>query len=101
MTIYNVTIKLENKIANEWLQWMKEEHINDIINTGCFKKATIFRLVEVDDADGPTYAVQYHAESKKDYYRYIQFFAEAMRKKASDKWGNQFVAFRSVLQVVH
>jgi hypothetical protein len=101
MIIYNVTVKLENGIANDWLRWMKEEHITDVINTGCFTKATILRLIEVDDTDGPTYAVQYQAESKADYNRYIEEFADIMRKNAIAKWGNQFVAFRSVLQVVH
>jgi len=24
-----------------------------------------------------------------------------MRKKSMDKWGNKFIAFRSVMQVVH
>jgi len=101
MIIYNVTIKAENAIANKWLQWMKEEHIHDVINTGCFSNATILRLIEVDDTDGPTYAIQYKAESKADYNRYIQLHADEMRKKVSDKWGNQVVAFRSVLEVVH
>jgi hypothetical protein len=101
MIIYNVTVKLDNRIAENWLQWMKEEHIPDIINTGCFKKATILRLIEVDDSDGPTYAIQYQAESKVDYDRYIEKFADNMRKKVTGKWGNQFVAFRSVLEVVH
>jgi hypothetical protein len=101
MIIYNVTVKPEPAIADAWLQWMKEEHIPDLINTGCFIKANIFQLIEVDDTEGPTYAVQYHAAAKADYNRYIQQYADAMRKKALDKWGNQFVAFRSVLQVVH
>ena len=101
MTIYNVTIKLENSIADAWLAWMKNEHIPDIINTGCFKNATLLRLLEVDDSDGPTYAIQYHAESKTDYDRYIEKFSDKMRKKAKDRWGDQFVAFRSVLQVMH
>ena len=101
MIIYNVTVKLSADIADAWLQWIKEEHIPDIINTGCFKKATILRLIEVDDSDGPTYAVQYQAESKADYHRYIEKFADSMRKKVTDKWGDQFVTFRSVLQVMH
>ena len=101
MIIYNVTIKIDNSIAGAWLQWMKEEHIPDVINTSCFKKAIILRLIEVDDTDGPTYAIQYHAESKADYNRYIEKFADIMRKKVTDKWGDRFVAFRSVLQVVH
>lgn len=96
-----MTVKPDPAIAEKWLQWMKEEHIRDVINTGCFKHATILRLIEVDDTDGPTYAIQYHAESKADYNRYIQQFAEAMRKKATDKWADQFVVFRSVLQVIH
>lgn len=101
MIIYNITIKAENAIAAAWLQWMKEEHIHDVINTGCFNNATILRLIEVDDTDGPTYAIQYKAESKADYNRYIQLHADKMRKKVSDKWGDQVVAFRSVLEVVH
>jgi Domain of unknown function (DUF4286) len=101
MIIYNVTIKAENNIAAAWLQWMKEEHIPDVVNTGCFSSATILRLIEVDDSDGPTYAIQYKAESKADYNRYIQLYADAMRKKVTDKWGNQLVAFHSVLELVH
>ena len=101
MIIYNVTVKLDNKIADAWLQWIKAEHIPDIINTGCFKRATILRLIEVDDSDGPTYAVQYQAESKADYNRYIEKFADSMRKKTKDKWGDHVIAFRSVLQVIH
>ncbi len=59
------------------------------------------RLLEADETEGPTYAVQYHAESKAFYNRYIELFAESMRKKAMEKWGDQFIAFRSVLEVVN
>lgn len=101
MIIYNVTTKAEHSIAAQWLVWLKEEHIPDIIATCCFTHATVLRMVEVDETDGITYAVQYHAENKAHYNLYIEKFAEVMRKKATDKWGTKCVAFRSVLQVVH
>jgi Domain of unknown function (DUF4286) len=101
MIIYNVTIKIDNPIADAWLQWMKEEHIPDVMSTGCFTKSTMLRLIEVDDSDGPTYAIQYQAESKADYNRYLQIHADGMRKKVTDKWGSSLVAFRSVLEVVY
>ena len=101
MLLYNVTIKAENNIADAWLQWMKDEHIPDVINTGCFTKATLCKLLEVDDEDGPTYTVQYHAASKVDYSRYIEKYAPLMRKKVTDKWGNNIVAFRSLMEIVH
>ena len=101
MIIYNVTIKVDHSIADNWLLWLKEEHIPEVVATGCFTHAAILRLLEVDDTEGPTYAIQYHAESKSLYNRYIQHFSEAMRKKSMDKWGNKFIAFRSVMEVVY
>lgn len=101
MIIYNVTVKTDHSIAAAWLQWLKEEHIPDIIRTGCFTHANILRLVEVDESDGITYAVQYHAANKEQYDRYISEFANEMRQKATDKWGNKFIAFRTVMQVVN
>ncbi len=101
MIVYNVTVKVEWLIAEAWLRWLKEEHIPDIISTGCFTHASILRLIETDDTEGPSYAVQYFAESKALYNAYIENHSAAMRQKAIDKWGGKFIAFRSALQVVN
>ena len=101
MIIYNVTIKLQHSIHKQWLAWLKEEHIPDIVATGCFTNATILELLEVDTTEGPTYAIQYFAESKALYNLYIEKFAAGTRQKSFDKWGDQFIAFRSVMQVVN
>ncbi|MEO6668564.1 MAG: DUF4286 family protein [Ferruginibacter sp.] len=101
MIIYNVTIKTHESIHEAWIQWLKEEHIPEVLATQCFTKASILRLLEVDDSDGPTYAIQYFAESKSDYNRYIENFAAVMRSKSFDKWGDRFIAFRSVMAVVN
>ncbi|GAB2838550.1 DUF4286 family protein [Ferruginibacter profundus] len=101
MIVYNVTTKVAAAIQTDWLQWIQEEHIPDIINTGCFTHATVLQLLDIDDSEGPTYAVQYFADSKSLYNNYMEKHAAAMRQKAFDKWGNQFIAFRSLMQVVH
>jgi hypothetical protein len=101
MFIYNVTIKVTNEIAVEWLQWIKEEHVPEVLATECFTKATIVQLLEIDDSEGPTYAIQYLAESKGLYNYYIEKFAGDMRQKSYDKWGDRFIAFRSLMQVIH
>ncbi len=100
MIIYNVTIKLEEAIHQQWLQWLQQTHIPEVIDTGCFTKAKVLRLLEVDDSEGPTYAIQYFAESKALYNLYIEKFAGEMRQRSFDKWGNSFIAFRSVMQAV-
>jgi len=100
MIIYNVTIKVAQGIADVWIEWLLNEHIPDVMGTGCFNSHKVVRLLEVDDTEGPTYAIQYNAESKADYNRYIQMHADEMRQRSFDKWGNNFIAFRSVMQVV-
>ena len=101
MIVYNVTTKVTPAIQQDWLHWIKEEHIPEIISTGCFTHATVLQLLENDDSEGPTYAVQYFAESKSLYNNYMEKYAAVMRQKAFDKWGNQFIAFRSLMQVIH
>ncbi|HEU4472049.1 MAG TPA: DUF4286 family protein [Flavisolibacter sp.] len=99
--IYNVTIHVEQAIAEPWLQWLIKEHIPDVMGTGCFSGHRVVRLLEVDESEGPTYAVQYFAESKADYNRYIQLHAGEMRQRSFQKWGERFIAFRSVMEVVN
>ncbi|MBK7884754.1 MAG: DUF4286 family protein [Chitinophagaceae bacterium] len=100
MIIYNVTTKISNDIHNEWLLWLKEEHIPDIINTGCFTHAVILQLLDTDDTEGPTYAIQYHTKNKELYYNYINGFAAIMRQKSFDKWGDRFISFRTLMHIV-
>jgi hypothetical protein len=101
MIIYNVTIKIQNTIHQQWLIWLKDEHIPEILNTGCFTQSNVLQLLETDDSEGPTYAVQFHAESKAQYNRYLELFSGELRKKSYEKWGDQFIAFSSLMQVVN
>ncbi len=100
MIIYNVTVQTDNIIAEAWLKWLKDVHIPEILATKCFTSATILQLLEVDDTDGPTYAVQYKAESKSDYNRYINLYAEKLRVKSFEKWGSNFIAIRTLMVIV-
>jgi hypothetical protein len=101
MIIYNVTVKVEASIGKEWLQWMQEIHIPEVIATGYFHHYKILQLLETDESEGPTYAIQYEAKNLDDYNKYISECATELRQKTFDKWGNNFIAFRTLMQVVH
>ena len=101
MLIYNVTIQLQHSIHEPWVKWMQEIHMPEIMNTGCFEKCQLVRLLEVDETEGVTYAAQYYATDYEQYNKYIQNFATTFRKDSFELWGNQFIAFRSLMQVVN
>jgi hypothetical protein len=100
MIIYNVTTHIATHVSAEWLQWLLEEHAPEIVATHCFTDYKVVKLLDVDESEGPTYAVQYLAESMADYQRYINEHADEMRKRATDKWGDRFISFRTIMQVV-
>jgi hypothetical protein len=100
MILYNVTVKVAHSIHDEWIAWMKAEHIPDVLGTGAFTEARFWRLLDVDEEEGVTYAIQYLAASKADYERYVEVHAPVMRKKGTDKWGDRFIAFRTVMEQV-
>jgi hypothetical protein len=100
MVIYNVTVKVDQSIADDWLAWMKQDHIPAILATKCFTGHKLVQVLELDDSEGPTYAVQYFADNLDDYKTYISEHASVMRKQATDKWGDSFIAFRSLLREI-
>ena len=100
MILYNITVKVHSSICDAWRTWAIHEHIPDVMASGCFTGSEIFRLMETDETDGPTYAIQFRAESKSLYNLYIEKHAAAMRDKSFQKWGDKFIAFRSVMQIV-
>lgn len=101
MIVYNVTVKVATHVAEDWLRWQLKEHGPKLISTGCFTGFKIHRLLEVDDAEGPTYTVQYFANSFSDYKQYQQEFASALQQEAYDRWGNLFIAFRTIMESVN
>lgn len=100
MIIYNVTIKVSPDIKNRWLEWMKQEHIPAILATGLFHDYRISRLLEQDESDGPTYSVQYFTDSLENYQTYLQEHANHLRQQAYSLFGDRFIAFSTVMQVV-
>jgi len=101
MLIYNVTTNIEESAENQWVHWMKEKHIPDVLNTGKFLNAKMSKVLVEEDMGGVTYSVQFTAASKELLESYYQEDATHLRQKANTMFAGQFVAFRTELEVVH
>lgn len=99
--LYNVTTKIIREAAEEWVAWMKNDHIPEMLATGCFFRAVILKLREAEDNEGPTYAVQYFTSDETHYELYLEKFSTLLRGKVLARWGDKIVSFRSVLEVVN
>ena len=101
MIIYNVTCNVEKAMAQEWLEWMKTEHIPEVMETGCFLEYKILKLHNPEqDDEGINYAIQYTSESIEKLEFYRSEFGPTLQSKTLAKYGDKVFAYRSVLEIV-
>lgn len=100
MILYNVTINIDEAVHEEWLQWMKETHIPDVLATGMFIENRICRIQAYEEG-GISYAIQYVAPDKAHYDRYQQEFAKKLQAEHTARYQGKFAAFRTILEVIH
>lgn len=99
MIIYNVTVNVDNDIREEWLQWMKSKHIPDVMETGFFIENKICKVL-VEEEQGTTYSIQYTCANMDDLRAYQAQHAPRLQKEVADKYGDKFVAFRTLLEIL-
>lgn len=100
MIVYNVTIKIEPGIHDDWMAWMKDKHIPEVMETGYFFDHKMYRLLELNEADGITYAIQYFCDSFENYMQYQKERAPALQEEHTARYKDKFVAFRTLMRAV-
>ena len=101
MYIYNVTVNIEESTAPQWLKWMQEEHIPEMLATGKFFEVKLCQVMVEEEMGGLTYSVQYSTDSKETLENYYKENADKLRQKTNTLFFGKFVAFRTELKVIN
>ncbi len=100
MIVYNVTVNVDDDIHDEWLDWMKNIHIPEVMKAGGFIANRIAKVM-VEEEAGTTYSIQYTAKNMHDLEEYQKNHAPALQAEHTNRYKGKFVAFRTLLKVVH
>ncbi|MBP6099792.1 MAG: DUF4286 family protein [Flavobacterium sp.] len=100
MILYNVTINIQESVHDQWLQWMQEKHIQEVLATGKFSSARMVKVLVEEEMGGITYAIQYTTDSKETLQRYYDEDAPRLREDGARLFGDKMLAFRTELQLV-
>lgn len=98
--LYGVTVNINHDVHDEWLAWMKEQHVPDVMKTGMFTEYRICRLIGDAESGGVTYNIQYVCDSLQQYQQYQDVFAPALQAEHTEKFKDRFVAFRTILEII-
>lgn len=100
MIIYNVTINIDESVHDQWLDWMRNKHINDVLATGKFDSARLVKVLIEEETGGTTYSVQYFAYNMDALKAYYREDAERLREDGMRLFGNKMLAFRTELEII-
>ena len=100
MIIYNVTTNIHESVHSQWLLWMQQKHIPEVLATGKFSSVRIVRVLIEEEMGGTTYSVQYTTDSKATLEKYYQEDAPKLRDEALQLFGDKMLSFRTELELV-
>lgn len=100
MIIYNVTINIHESVHDQWLNWMQQKHINDVLATGKFTSARMVKVLVEEEMGGTTYSIQYTTENKELLQRYYIEDAPRLREEGIALFGDKMLVFRTELEII-
>ena len=100
MVIYSVTVAVDPSIVDAWIDYMKKEHIPDVLKTGCFLEFTFCRVIGNSEENKNSYNIQYHCHGMADMHRYQVQFGPALQQEHIKLFGDKAVAFRTLLEEI-
>jgi hypothetical protein len=98
--LYIVLIAVARGRAEEWESYMADEHVGDMMGTGCFQRAYMARDEEADSDDAVGWRVIYVLEGQAELDRYLAEHAAAMRDDHASRFAGAVQARREILPVV-
>jgi hypothetical protein len=97
MVLYNVTVSIDDSVHLEWLEWMRNVHIPDVMATGLFIES---KIAKVQTQDSHSYAISYLCQSNEHLQQYTEIFAPKLKAEHVAKFQGKFAAIRTVLDIV-
>src|SRR5882724_6185194 len=101
MIKYKVKIDIDKSKEQEWVQWMKEKHIRDVVNTGYFTDFNFYKINIIENGKDlkeniVTFEIVYTCNTIEDYYAYKEKASKDLQREHTDKFDGYFHADRVV-----
>ena len=98
--VYSVTVSPDKEIEPDFINWLKNGHIDEVVGTGCFDSYRFYKILTEDESNGASYNIQYITTEMSRYFDYLNNHASTMRQHGIDKFGDKFQAFRTILKSI-
>jgi len=101
MIKYNVTVRVDPSVEKDWIAWMRDIHIPDVMATGLFLRHEFSKLIHPEPIDDATsFIIQYWCNDIDTLNQYFKNAAPALQKDHVDRYGEKCLAFRTIMEEI-
>jgi hypothetical protein len=86
MIDYIVEVAVQEQFVQNWQDWMIEEHIPEVMNTGLFLTFNFHTIIE--DNIETKFQIRYRSQSLKNFRLYQSTFAKELQLKHLELFGS-------------
>ena len=97
--LYIVYITVAASHVDAWVDWMRDVHIPEVLDTECFDSATFVRDLEAETPER-SFRISYRAISPEMFDRYQSEFGPALRDDHVARFGDVTSARRELLPIL-
>lgn len=100
MIIYSVSIQINKEVEEEWLAYMTNEHIDDVMKTGYFEKVDFRKIVFPADEKQGHYSIEYYCATMQALEDYQKYEAPRLQAEHTEKFAGQFSGSRKYMEEI-
>lgn len=100
MLLYNVTIGIDQDAEAEWLTYIRQTHIPEIMGTKMFKEFRVFKVLQDNPDETVSYSLQFFAEDISQVSTYLETFAPVIVERHRSRFMNKHVTFMTLLEEI-
>lgn len=100
MYLYNTTFKVELKINNDFLYFIKNEVYLELGSVATVADVSFFELLNVDASDGNTFCLHIYFKNLEDYNQYKITHENKLLNNIYHKYSDSVLFFSSLLKYI-
>lgn len=100
MLIFNTTYQISPGYYDEWVKWIKTEHIPYMLQSGKFTTPQLVKVMLHDETGGSSYSLQFKIGTLDELLMWQNEHGQAFESNCIKKFGTEVLFFSTVLEVV-
>jgi hypothetical protein len=99
MLIYNETFIIDDTMNDEWLAWIKTNHIPSVLGTGAFDGYKMYTILDSPN-EGITYCLQFTTDTVERYSDFYYKHLENIHAAHNKQFEERFALFHTLMESV-